>query len=265
MKCIYHKEKDQSRAIIITTTTHFLARNLLEQQLQTVCASKILSTHPLKEPNSPWISLSFSCKLCRGCFIHTEKSNVHCRAWTSWESCPLFCCKAKESANNPCWVLLDCFFFLNFFRRLWTFFSYDSSWAFWLWSSCFPVLGSIPSSFPLGKKPLAVSQDSQSSIAWHSYHIHSEEYSIFLGLQIFFFCVWWRFVPSLSLLLLSCIVFFFNHNNSHGFVQATAQSNNPLLWFPSLSRREADGVEAQEAAPWKLKGAATAREALLMV
>jgi hypothetical protein len=37
MKCIYDKEKDQSRAIIITTTTHFVAMNLLEQQLQTVC------------------------------------------------------------------------------------------------------------------------------------------------------------------------------------------------------------------------------------
>lgn len=122
-----------------------------------------------------------------------------------------------------------------------------------------------PIIIPLGKNPLAVSQDSQSSIAWHSSHTHSEEYSIFLGLQIFF-CVWWRFVPSLSLLLLSCIMFFFNHNNSHGFVQATARSNNPLLWIPSLSRREADGVEAQEAAPWKLKGAAAAAgEALLLV
>ncbi len=116
-----------------------------------VCASKILSTHPVKEPNSPWISLSFSPKLCRGCFIHSEKSNVHCRAWTKWESCPLFCCKAKESANKLCWVLLDCFFFLNFFLLLWTFFSYDSSWAFWLWSSCFPVLGSIHH-HSLGKK-----------------------------------------------------------------------------------------------------------------
>lgn len=232
---------------------------------QCVC-NKILSTHPVKEPNSPWISLSFSPKLCRGLFYPFGEIQCPLQTMNQVGVMSTVLLQSKRTCKQTMLATLDCFFFLNFFLLLWTFFSYDSSWAFWLWSSCFPVLGSIPSSFPLEKNPLSVSQNSQSSIAWHSSHTHSEEYSIFLGLQIFF-CVWWRFVPSLSLLLLSCIMFFFNHNNSHGFVQATARSNNPLLWIPSLSRREADGVEAQEAAPWKLKGAAAAAagEALLPV
>lgn len=89
---IYHKEKDQSRAIIITTTTHFLAKNLLKQQLQTVCVQAksflpiqlknltLLGSHSHSHPSFAEVVLSIRRNPMSTAEHEPSGSHVHCFA-----------------------------------------------------------------------------------------------------------------------------------------------------------------------------------------